>query len=59
LIPNTQVAPNIALAIKLRAATYYANREEFGPGSVVNDGVFERILGNQGRTNIFGYVGRR
>lgn len=53
------IPPNTALAIKLRAANYYANREEFAAGTVPpNDSVFERMLGSQGRTNIFGYVER-
>jgi hypothetical protein len=53
------IPPNTILAIKLRAATYYANREEYMAGNPTTDSVFERMLGSQGRTNIFGYVGRR
>ena len=52
------IPPNTALAIKLRAAAYYSNREEFLSGAQqASDGLFERMLGSQGRTNIFGYVG--
>lgn len=56
---SATIPANAAMAIKLRAANYYSNREEYVPGNPANDSVFERMLGSQGRTNLFGYVGRR
>ena len=53
------IPPNTAMAIKLRVAAYYTNREEFLTGAPQQgEGLFERLLGSQGRTHIFGYVGR-
>lgn len=50
------VPANSKLAIKLRAAAYYANREEFLAGTLpAAPEWFERILGQVGRTGIFGY----
>ena len=53
------ISPTTLMAIKLRAAAYYANREEFvaGQNTVLPDW-FERMLTGVGRSNIFGYVGR-
>lgn len=51
------IPANVKLAIQLRAAAYYANREEFLAGTVSPaPELFERILGRVGRTSIFGYV---
>jgi uncharacterized phiE125 gp8 family phage protein len=56
---NTRpIRPKVLMAIKLRAAAYYANREEFLAGvPSVNPDWFERILSTE-QTQIFGYVGR-
>ena len=53
------IPPSVVMAIKLRAAAYYANREEFLQGvSTPAPDWFGRMLTTAGRSNIFGYAGR-
>lgn len=52
------IPPKVIMAIKIRAAAYYANREEFLAGiATAAPDWFERILSSE-QTDIFGYVGR-
>ena len=54
---TASVTANVVAAIKLRAAALYANREEYLAGVVIaHDDFFYRMLGSQGRANLFGYV---
>ena len=54
---SAAATPSTLLAIKMRAASYYANREE-PTAAVPSNGLFEALLAGQGRVNLFGYTGR-
>lgn len=54
----TAIPASVQQAIKLRAASYYANREEFGGGAAAAPAWFTQILSTSiGRSNIFGLTG--